>query len=914
MKAVVKAITEAILKNATSIKKSATSVKNAVAPAAKEYLEGVIPDTATKISKAGKSEEFLTKFKDMLANTGGGDIDPWAGTHEKSKPLLAKFSEKVKSGDTRAIAEAKRMATNVGIDGDIFEKTITAGGAEQAMLQYRTHLKMLSVESTLKKNIDMAEGLVDKPVLDGVLLGTDSLASKADKVKKATQLAQDMVIEMGGFNDKRGGFGGLAMRGITDIQSKISEAAYKAYDNGYTYVGGMMERLYKLNKARRTFDDASEAVHAGIAKKWLAIDNISLAKGDALREYIEYYNRSNAEKIANGGMRSIEADEKMMQSIAEKYKVQLNSEDIAVANKTINMYRADFITKLEFSEGDYRMKNFYMSSEEIPENIITHKTQLGFGDYGPNFMHAVPTKEYFQEILKKDSKIAGYIKGFGEDQYKYASFFQEMRKEGISGLRLNNANRLRPHEEIMHYGRTYSKYMVKRTGDNLLDQAYMAMHLPFEKQGNTRVDVAWINDVKSQWTKQMSPARRRKTMPDGTVVEEGGIFGMMDSFAEVAIPSMLNLYTGSKAIALNLLQLPIVAGSYKGYYNTMKETLSATSSFATNVLLNHGNLKKTFESMASKRRGPDKVAFERFMREEPMLFSMGEDHAMLAEKGTKTRAFTDFITYFFQASDKISRFAGFGSAFHHGEAQYKIFMQDIANGMKKSEAVGKLAKNLHLREFHKPDIKELIETLNTSNPIKSMDEFLYQYSRASTYAELFDYSRVGNAGLKDALAAGHPLLTKFMAFRTWPLYFNTLVKGSIESYKYGDKAPLLTMAGVGAASYTALEYVQGQLEQDSYGQKLAQTASSRAPFVSYLSLASLPTEPSTGVMTPIAALPMYATVMFMNKASEVMNDGGDPSNWVDYYKRTATKHVKSALYYRMMEDIGIKTGLYGEDE
>lgn len=914
MKAVAKAITEAILKNATSIKKSATSVKDAIAPSAKEYLEGVTPDTATKISKAGKTQEFINKWKEIEVNLDGVPADTWAGTYEKSAQSIAKFSEKVRSGDASAIAIAKKMAQNVGIDGDIFEKTITAQGAEQATLQYKTHLKMLSVESRLKQNIDMASGLVDEPVINKILLGTESLAVKADKVKKATQLAQDMVIEMGGFNDKRGGFGGLVKWGITDLNSKISEAAYKAYDNGYSYVGGTLERLYKLNKARRTFDDASEAIHVGSAKKWQAIDAANPKKADALREYVENYDRSNAEQIANGGMRAIEADQKTMQSIAAKYQIEFTPEDIAIANKTINMNRASLKTKLDFQEGDYRMKDFYTSWEEIPENIITHKNQLGFGDYGPNFFHAVPTKEYFQEILKKDSKIAGYIKGFGEDQYKYASFFQEMRKEGVSGLRLNNANRLRPHEEIMHYGRTYSKYMVKRTGDNLLDQAYLAMHLPFEKQGNTRVDVAWVNDVKSQWNKQMSPARRKRTMPDGTVIEEGGIFGMMDSFGEIAIPLMLNPVTGSKAIALNLVQLPIVAGSFKGYANTIKETLSATSGFVSNVLLNEGNLKKTFNSMVSKKKGLDKELFERYIRDNPMLFSMGEDHAMLAEKGTKTRAFTDFITYFFQASDKISRFAGFGAAVNHGEANYRIFMKDIASGMEKSKAVGKLAQNLHLREFNKVDIKELIETLNTSNPSKSMKEFIYKYAESSTYAELFDYSRVGNAGLKDALAAGHPLLTKFMAFRTWPLYFNTLVKGSIESYKYGDKAPLLTMAGVGAASYTALEYVQGQLEQDSYAQKLAQTASSRAPFVSYLSLASLPTEPSTGVMTPIAALPMYATAMFMNKASEVMNDGGDPSNWIDYYKRTATKHVKSALYYRMMEDIGIKTGLYGEDE
>lgn len=883
------------------------SIKKAVLPEEKNLLKGIAGDTGKSVLEtAGKVPEFRQKFEAMEPIMSDEMIDKWHTAFRKNDSRIIKFREKLKSQDPNTLDIARKLADNAGIDNDVFDAVFKESGVEGMTKFYTTRLKENTLRSLYDKEIEMSRGLVDSDTMGKILNNTnDSITVKVEKMMGARRLAMDMVTEIGGLKVNKsiwGDMGASLDRLGSDILGKISEATYGYYDNGYNFVGDTLKKFYHLNKSRRYFDDANSGVTLGLAKKWKSWD---VKKRYAARAYIENYNVMNEEVINSGGFsRLMEIDAKTVADVKAKYGVELNYDDMVTINKTINHYRSVQKTRIEFEQGDYSLKNFYGAYEDIPYDKIVYKERFGAYDGGANYFHAVPTKEYFQKIMMKNEEVAGYIKSIADNEYKRAGFFMEMRKKGVSGLRLFDENRLDPADEILHYGGSYSRYMVKKTGNNLLDQAEMTFHLPMEGKGLNREDLQPLKYVRDQWDLQMNSRIRKKKGTADEQMQEREMWtveNLANTYGELALPLMLNPVTGHKNIAFNLVQLPIVAGGYKGYMNTISETVKSTSLFAKEVLLNKFNLEETFKSMASKQKTLEKDLFEVYMKRNPMLFSMGASQDMLAEKGSALRKVTDTITWAFQASDKISRFAGFASAVKHGKKNYEIFVNDLRTGMKPAEALGNLAKRTHLREFNKAEIDDILDTINMADPEKSMNNFLYKYAESSTYAELFDYTRVGNAMVKDWATSKSPLLSKFIAFRTWPLYYNTLVKGAIDSYKHGDKKPLLTMIASGGAMYAAMDAVQGKSEEDSYMHEIAETGTSRAPFTSYLGLLSMPIEPVSGPMAPVMAVPLHVIMETFAKYSEIANESGDMSDSMEYIRSTSKRVTRSSIFYRMAD-------------
>lgn len=904
-------MSKAILKTLfQKLSSSGKNVKKWVTPVSDDILEGIRNGTKKSPLTPEKTADIARKVEaldDSVFDSSFGNVKDTIMKEIRAR----KFSieKMLKEPDEKSLANVRKVMNNMGISDADFDKAFAIDGHRGLVGLYSKKISNDILREGLKTQTEMAKGLIDENTLQSILANDEMPA-----IMKMNKLHTHRIAVMDNIQKEIGFEGGpnIISRGITSLPTKISRAAYEYYDKGYNWVGDQMKALHSLLRGKRYLDDVLANYNGTMKNAWSNLKKTG--KHDAVREYIEVLDPMKMTKMGGGASKKmIEIDPEALKAVSEKFKVNLGYDDLRVANRTINMYRSLAKANMEVNNGKYDFMSLISSADDIPDDIIQFKTNFGYRDAGVNYFHAVPTKEYYSNVIVKNEELQKVLPSILDDEYKRASLFTKMRREGVSGLRLDHTNRLSPDEEISHYLASFSKINVKGTGDRLISQAYMAFAMPQGRNPMNRKDIQHLGVVKDYWDMKMNPAKyygersltesiaeNAKKGFGATVVNSAEI--LADNYAKWALPMMLNPITGWRATAWNLAQLPIVAGSYKGYVNTILKTAKATSGFARDVLANEGNMQKTFESMASRKKGLDKELFEQFLKRNPMSYSINASQDMLADKGTATRSITDMISYTFRGSDKITRFAGFGAAVNHATPAYEQFIVDIRKGMPKDKALGALAKRVHIREFDKIDAAEILDTINLKDPSKTMKEFLYKYAESSTFVELFDYTAVGAPGVKDFLGSISPVFPKAIAFRTWPLLYNQLISNSIESYKHGDKKPLIQLVVAGITMYTALDIAQSKTEEDSQLRKFFETGVSRAPLTSYISMANMANEPVFGVMTPVASAPLWLLTEALTEWGELWRESGEDPSYLEYTRRLAKRNTTASIFYKLTND------------
>jgi len=295
--------------------------------------------------------------------------------------------------------------------------------------------------------------------------------------------------------------------------------------------------------------------------------------------------------------------------------------------------------------------------------------------------------------------------------------------------------------------------------------------------------------------------------------------------------------------------------------------------------------------------GVEKNLFERYMSEHPE-FSRLQMSDLLPESNTLVAKIGHILTLPFQASDKISRFVSFGSSAEFASVQYQKFVKNLKK-MKRNEAVAELAKDIHLKQFKGIERQQILDAINFSDLTKNK-EFLYQFSKSSVKSQIFDYSRYGSQYLKDKAMSVNPIFAQALTFTSWPMYYSRLLKGALDSYKAGDRRPLLNLIAMGSAMYVGTSMAIAESDSPAV-KEWASYAKGKTPGLAPLGLVQRGISSPAGIYSPIAGAGLWGISKGLNFVSELSGENHRDS--IDFMENLGQKTAKSYVGYRKYQSL-----------
>jgi hypothetical protein len=839
--------------------------------AALKIADDLLDGAEVPLKKIGKMETFEAAMKDASQlNQSAIDLDTILQKETLDK--LNTFNKDLSAfKDSQDFKSMKRLAQKV-LQPDEAEKLIEAGMFDE--LRRRAKLRMYAGErrQAIEKmeerlNVWAGEDFVAKTKLEAA--GDKDLY--AGKLYRA-QLEGHKYLEEAQAFQPRG-----TMGTIGDIMSDLGSTAGKVYADlhkgGRKVAAGIVENMYLLNEAQDMFKMKTTDLFKNASSVMKNKEN-----ANSIRRYIENMDVQNLRRGGTPYSKMVEGDWKLAAQLG------LTVDDVKLSNKIVNAFRNS-----KRVQDRWAKNRIYDSSDlpvwnEVRDDVVQYKQLLGQDDFGANYFHAVGTKDYLQKIMQKSPKLADRLGLTLEDEHKKAFAFWKMRKDQ-SSLRMDDANRLAPWEELDHYHRQYTGYMVKRQYSTLNNELHRALLLDVQP-GSVYKDI-------------IQPLQRhinvRTAHKPYVPWSEKSPFGKaIDGFMQTNIALALQ---SPRMWFFNHFQGAVNGSSTKGFTNeflsVVKMDAKLLKEFGKDpmalyrTLRDPNELNTMFRRIAKNQEDPfARSLFDRYVNEHPEFYKI----VLPYEGGEgKLRKVTDIITNGFQASDKIARFAMFNSALNHGKKAHAKFVKNIKGGMNRREALAKLWKDAHLGEFDNIAQKKIVDAINFKN-IENNKEFLYQYGKRTVKVEGFDYNRAGSPFLKEWAQTKSPLLATAMTFTTWNMYYTQLLKGAVRSFQAGDKRPLTYLGAFGFAWYVGAGMAASSDSEivADYGRY----ATGRIPGLSpILGLWEMPFKEPAGVWTPVLRGSMLPVVAGLDYVNDKLFPG-TKKNSIDYMLNDSLNDLK----------------------
>lgn len=620
------------------------------------------------------------------------------------------------------------------------------------------------------------------------------------------------------------------------------------------------------------FLDSANKIEAKSNRVLTQLERALIEAGDdqsqLVNRYIENFAPERLAEDANG----------LFKDSVIQQQLGITDDMIRLANKKVNVYGQVMETKVQMDNNNFTASKISRDFEEVNE-LMPRTERMGAGDLGPNYTHAVPTKEYFMENIAKHDEFAALSKEHADNAYEMASFHAKARLGEISNLRLNPENRLKPHEEVAHYKRQFAPYMIKVNGNRLMNQIKAVGAFELGVRGTKKI-AGPLNDLLAPMVKQWELKVNPKKLEDLSPTEKF-LKGYVDTSVSFALANPLMWMFNSG-------QLITTGSNFKGLWNTISNTGIAQTKFVKEVVRNKGNVKKAMNAMFTDGIHPERKAFfERFYDESPEIQTILEPFAF--DDTSKYKKWLDVINMLFAASDKISRYASFSSALDFGEKAIERFAKDVQT-LGKAEAIKKVYKDAHLYEFD-PIVRErLIEQLLDKNG----KEFLYEFARQSVKAEIFDYSKIGSPFVKDWARNAHPIIAQTFTFTSWPMFYSQLMKGSMQALANGDRKPMTMLGLMGLGWYSAAQFAA---DSDINAVRMAgKYAIGRTPgLMPMVQLNEFFYKEPLGILAPIGKLPTAPILAGMKWMDDAMAGSKSGQTSVDFMYRDLKDTIKGNI-------------------
>lgn len=761
-------------------------------------------------------------------------------------------------------------------------------------------------------------------------------------------------------SDIYGNFGWKIKRKLSGFDLNLSDA-YAIFKPIASAVSDEIKRIHNwaneipILKARADIID--DLVINGYARLGTVDGKFDQIKNNEsqlrVRDYIQSFMGLTPDQLGfieikdeNGIVRRVKGNVEAYQ------KLNLNSEEVIVANKTINILNDSekFIDYVD--EGNYEAAKriFQLSLQDYNIDLNLNSEFSKYSGYFPAKGNEKFNKMMDEIAAKEGNKShIGYMnqryKQILSDKHKDASFFRLSRKIWGSALVDNPDYRLLPVDELLAYKRGLDGSVTNRTR-NMFDQLEMTQKLYDSAELFDKEDIEAMNNIIKDLRTQFEQLSSPKAMADNVFNK---FFSRMASF------EMTLALTNPKMLFANMFQGFDLSSATQGkYLSGYLKYLGSVAGSSKTYLSGKGKLGSFYEYHKSRENDSiiDAIASKYFYEHSEshinmadmndMMNAMTPDSVRNSDYGSKYMKFwnksADILTYAFRASEAIARDSTLrttGNTFLEITKKMKKVAAENPE-MTNKELLDMFSKELHINTMQDYiSAESIVSKINDfGNGVRSflestgagLDEIsgkklmsaAEEYAFANVRSQMFEYDAIRQSWLKSQLKSVSPYFAYPLAFKSWSFYFSSYMSGILNAaVNGGDKGPLAQFVAGSLIAYIGAGYAETVLNDKKYkkGKKTsfekwfkqsmsstAQYIRRRSPLFVPLDTLSMPFEEGFGVARPAYGIGLAAIYEAMDIAANAVTLGNVPFEIDEYAKREAIQSVKSEILIKKIRN------------
>lgn len=882
-----------------SFAKFAGAIKRLIEPISKEYVAevSVAPQEAKRAI-----QEIASTLPEGFAVDTTKQIENQFNTLLKNEKAALGFDDFMINAKRYNENYIRGVSEEIGADVTRISEMLNSGKINDAIVGVSDAYEAKAMSNIWEATKLKAQGFIDDASI--TTLEADATLGLETKIKQLEGYTEKAVSDWrvkSGYNEKDAEPGWFS-RMFQDLEGKISNAIETADLSGTPGIRGVLKNLFLLNENSDSFAKYQRDILRGLAGDLRQFDE---AKRIGIRRYVEGLSRYSPTE-----MKGMYANELSNRNDAVWYNPELamslglGEPELRVANKAINTWYTLARKQAELDRGIYSVDDMlpYVKMEE--RSILRPVTPEGEWlrvsdkDLGVSYWHAEANKEHLATVLAAKKDLAVIL----DDVEKKNAYFQASRHGRTSDLRLNDEkNRMLPDEEIDAYANQYIFHNIKRRGQRLIDNAINMSAIPIGTTEKSAKGAArQLFDLRNSWEAKFERYQPDLSDKKPTIQKWG------EKYAEAMADFHVTLALSSPKLFIegNWLQSILLGGATKGFANEIAQTFRTTGAMIKAMVGDpalikklgsdyHGAMNEISEKMYNgmfDTAKPDtweyyaKRGFDKFMQRHIELMPTFDQQLESTFLPKQLKYILDIAKIPFQVSDRVSRFAGYAAAIKHAYPHMLQYQKNLASGMKPSEAIATLEKELHFKEFRGVRREYLREFLSVNPDGKmqkaSMEEFLAQYADASVKMENFDYSKAGTSFYQDWVRKQNPIVAKAFTFTSFPIYYSRFLNQMAKAYMAGDTAPLLKLAALGTMMTTAsYALAEPDKEKRRVWNEWGAYAVNVAPIISMYNVPSRLLGSPLGIMESAASIPLSLATAGLDEGFKFLS-GADSSGKV----------------------------------